>query len=466
MHALIEKVRSTLSTKGLEPEQIQLKHLAPAILCERVLQSTVSLVNVAFLSRVSDQLVSAVSISTQYIQICQTIATAVATGTIVCINQAIGMHNQDRVERMSNVAVFANMALGLLFGMFFLLFSEPFLSIMQISEASLHSAATYMRIVGGAMVMQCLQLVMGNICRSLGMANVPLIINLFVNCLNIIGCALVVFQPIPISCDPAIGVGAANVFSQGCGLILASCMLHRAGIRISPKILRPFPWSDLKLALSIGIPGGITNVAYGSSQLVTTSIITMTGEINVAAKVYVSNIVHYVALIGMACGQAAVIMIGYRIGAGKYDEVMSIRKRVTRIALTSNIICSLLLMLLRYRLLAMFTDNEAILTIASTIMVMDLFVEIGRALNNTLSGALQATGDVLFQMIVNQASSWLVSVGLSYLFGVVMGYGLYGVWVAFAMDEFTRGLILLYRWRSQKWMKKAEKNRKTVAGCA
>lgn len=459
----VKEIRQWLSTRDLEPEQYGLRHLAPAIFMERVLQSTVSLVNVAFLSRISDSVVSAVSISSQYIQICQVIASAVATGTIVCINQAIGMHNQKRVERMSNVAIAANAALGLLFGLFFLLFADPFLSIMQISQDSLNSAAIYMQIVGGAMVFQCLQLVMGNICRSKGMTHVPLMVNLCINAVNILGCALVVYQPFKLPFSPITGVALANVVSQIVGMFFAHAMLLRSGVRIQPKLLKPFPWEDLRLALSIGIPGGITNVAYGSSQLVTTAIIALTGEINVTAKVYVTNIVHYVSLVGIACGTAATILIGYRIGEGKYDEVMKIRRRVTRIALTSNITFSVLLMLVRRQLLGIFTQNETIIAIASTVMLLDVFVEIGRALNNTLTGSLQATGDVIFQLIVNQASAWLVSVGMSYFLGVWCGFGLYGVWIAFALDEATRGLILLYRWNSKRWMARAEKNRMAVA---
>ena len=458
-----KEIRQWFSSKGLEPEELGLRHLVPTMFLERMLQSTVSLVNVAFLSRISDNVVSAVSISSQYIQICQTIATAVATGTIVCINQAIGMHNGERVERMSNVAIASNAVLGLIFGLFFFLFADPFLSIMQISEDSLESAAVYMRIVGGTMVFQCMQLIMGNISRSKGLVKAPLIVNLCINAVNILGCAIVVYCPEILPFNAITGVAVANALSQFIGMMIALCMMNSCGVHIRPSVLKPFPWEDLRLSLSIGIPGGITNVAYGSSQLVSTAIIAMTGEINVAAKVYVTNIVHYVALLGMSCGAAATIMIGYRLGAGKYDEVMELRRRVTRIALISNIACSLLLMTVRRQLIGFFTDNEEIIAIASTVMVLDLFVEIGRALNNTLSGSLQATGDVMFQLVVNQASAWLISVGMSYVLGVYMGFGLYGVWVAFAMDELTRGLILLWRWNSKRWMPRAEKNRMAVA---
>lgn len=41
------------------------------------------------------------------------IASAVATGSIVCINQAIGMHNEKKVMRMANVAIASNVVMEL-----------------------------------------------------------------------------------------------------------------------------------------------------------------------------------------------------------------------------------------------------------------------------------------------------------------------------------------------------------------
>jgi Na+-driven multidrug efflux pump len=44
-----------------------------------------------------------------------------------------------------------------------------------------------------------------------------------------------------------------------------------------------------------------------------------------------------------------------------------------------------------------------------------------------------------------------VAVTLSYLLGITMGLGLIGVWIAFAADEWLRGLLMLWRWRTRKW---------------
>lgn len=463
MRALLQHLHRHSPRSSSDPSTMSLSQLAFPILLENLLRTSVGLVNVAFLSRISDGLVSAVSIANQYISICQIIVTAVATGTMVSINQAIGMRHYERINSLSTVAVAANTVLGLLFGSFFLFFSDIFLSIMEIDQSAFASSLVYLQIVGGGMVFQCVQIVLANLIRSLGKPRLPLIINLVINAVNLLGCALVVFAPELIPVSPACGIALANLTSQIVGLLITITVLGRMHVSISLRYLHPFPWADLKLALTIGIPNGANNIAYGTSQLVTTAIISHTGASMIAAKVYASNLIQYVAQICYAFAQAGIIMIGYRVGAGEFDEAVKLERRVTRIAVISNIVCSLLLMCVRIPLLRMFTQDEQILTIAASIIILDILVEIGRAINNTTAGALQAVGDVVYQLVVNQLSCWIVSVGLSYVFGIVLGWGLHGIWLAFALDETTRSLILLIRWRRKKWLPKAMAHREKVA---
>ena len=449
--------------KAMGPEYIGLGQLALPILLEFILRSTVGLIDVAFLSRLSESAVSAVSVANQYIILCQIIASSVAGGSIVYINQAIGMKNLKRVKKLSSIALFFNMLLGVVFGVLFLFGSKLLLVIMHMEPASMAYASRYMKIVGGLMIFQCVEIVSASLCRSIGHPNAPLIINLVENLVNIIGNYLAIFHYSALGIDPLDGVALATVLSRVAGMALSLFIVYRAGVRFSLKSLSPFPKEDIRLSLSVGIPGGFNNISYSVSQIVSTAIITLLGETMMATKVYVSNIVHYVALIGMAFGSASSILIGYKIGAGEFEEAKKVRALVTKIGLISNITFSLLFMALRFPLLKIFTENETILRIGGMIFFMDLVVEIGRSLNNTVAGALQATGDVTYQLIVNQLSGWLISVAGSYLFGIVFGWGLYGVWLAFALDEMARGLILLIRWRSGKWQARAEIRRKMIA---
>ena len=449
--------------RALGPEHIGLGQLALPILVEYILRSTVGLIDVAFLSRISDGVVSAVSVSSQYIMLCQIIAMSLSAGSIVCINQAIGMKNMDGVDKLASIALAANMALGVLFGLLFLFASDGLLVIMHLEPESMAAASLYMRVVGGLMIFQCVEIVATSLCRSMGHPNAPLVINLVENGVNIVGNYLAIFHSEWLGIDPLAGVAWATVLSRFVGMVMSMVIVGRSGIRFSIRHLHPLPVEDIKLSLSIGVPGGLNNIAYSISQIATTAIISLIGETMMAAKVYVSNIVHYAALVGMAFGSASSIMIGYKVGAGNYKEADEVRALVTRIGLISNIAFSLIFILLRYPLLSFFTQDETILRIGCNLFFLDLAVEIGRSLNNTIAGALQATGDVKYQLIVNQLSGWIVSVGGAYLLGIVFHLNLYGVWIAFALDEMTRGLILLHRWRSGKWKEGAELRRKIIA---
>ncbi|MBM7603887.1 Na+-driven multidrug efflux pump [Metabacillus crassostreae] len=50
---------------------------------------------------------------------------------------------------------------------------------------------------------------------------------------------------------------------------------------------------------------------------------------------------------------------------------------------------------------------------------------------------------------------WGVSVPLAYILGIHLELGLIGIWIAFIVDEWLRGLLMLWRWRQGKWRQMA-----------
>jgi Na+-driven multidrug efflux pump len=41
------------------------------------------------------------------------------------------------------------------------------------------------------------------------------------------------------------------------------------------------------------------------------------------------------------------------------------------------------------------------------------------------------------------------------VFGIVFSWGIIGVWIALASDEWVRGSIMFFRWRGKQWKTKA-----------
>ena len=115
---------------------------------------------------------------------------------------------------------------------------------------------------------------------------------------------------------------------------------------------------------------------------------------------------------------------------------------------------SIVLALSGHSLLSAFTNNQEIIQMGVWVLVVDVFLEIGRTANIFASSTLRATGDTVYPFIVGVIFQWSVAVGLSYFIGIPLGYGLVGMWIGFALDESIRGVILMRRWRSGKWKTK------------
>ena len=69
----------------------------------------------------------------------------------------------------------------------------------------------------------------------------------------------------------------------------------------------------------------------------------------------------------------------------------------------------------------------------------------------TLPNALRAAGDAKYTMMVSLLSVWIVRIGMSYVFGVGLGFGALGVWMAMICDWVVRVLFFTGRFARGKW---------------
>ena len=96
-----------------------------------------------------------------------------------------------------------------------------------------------------------------------------------------------------------------------------------------------------------------------------------------------------------------------------------------------------------------------ILSLLKTITFIEIFLELGRAVNIVLVRGMQASGDTHYPVYISILSMWGVATLLSYMFGIVLGWGLIGVWLAMALDECLRAIIFYIRWKRGGWRGKA-----------
>lgn len=429
-------------------------------LAENILKNSMSTVNVFILGHYSDNAVASVGVASQVINMMVMFFTLISTGATVVISQNLGAKNKRRAADAGMVAIVATSIVGSVLAVLFCINAKWILQALQLEEGLMEDALTYFRIASLSCMTQAPLAAMAAICYSNGRARMSMITMLVMNILNAAGNYLVIFRPFEIPFHGVQGVACMRAASEAAALLLMIIFISKMNLGLDIRRLRPFPTDILKDILKIGIPGGIQSMSYNLSQIVTTAILAVLGAAAISAKIYVQNINIFVFVAGQSLGQATAILIGRYVGAEEWEKAYKLNVRVLKIVLILNGTLGALMVLLRYPLVGLFTESQEILNLAASVILIDFVVEIFRGVNHTEQFSLQAAGDVKFPMALGIISCWCISILFSYILGIRLNMGLYGCWIAFAMDEMFRGCILIKRWRSRKWVGKGVINKK------
>jgi len=441
-------------SKTLDPKKLSLFMVTWPIFIERLLLMLLGNIDVWMLSQYSDDAVAAVGVANQLMGMSTTIFGFVSAGAAIIIAQYIGAKKAEDAKRVSLVALICITIFGLVIGGVFVLFRFPLLRILVSEYYLLSWAGTMVLIVGGFIFTQAILLMCGVILRSHGYTKEMLIVTVTMNIFNAIGNAFVIFGLFGLPVLGVPGVAVVTAISKVIGLVLALYYLNKRvpGIFSSLKRGVKFPFNYVKSILKIGVPAAGESLSFQIYNLVILSLIGTMGTVALTTKIYTRSIGFVMIILTTSMAMGSSIIIGQLMGAKEYDEIYKRGMKYLRYGIISSTVGSALLFIFTGPVMRLFTVNQEIIEMARILFLLGILLEAGRAFNVIfVMGALRATGDVKYPVYVGIIFQWSIGVFLGFIFGVVFGWGLVGLMIAAALDEWVRGIIMLFRWRSRKW---------------
>ena len=432
-----------------------LTKLVVPIFIETLLIMMLGAVDTIMLSQYSDESVAAVGVVNQIVMFAFLIFEVINIGTSVLCSQYLGAKMQKNMVQVVGVALLFNLVIGLLISAILYSGATTLLGWMGLRPELLKYGIGYMQIVGAFAFFQAISFTISASLRSADKAIYPMMVTVLVNIMNIIGNYSLIFGKLGMPALGAEGAAISTSVARGVSMVVLFVILFRKHIpRFPLHYFRPFPWVELKNLLKVGLPSAGENMSYSFSQVVITYFINILGNNALATRTYTVNIVMFVYLFAIAMAQGGAISIGHLVGQKKIRAAYLLGKYVMRLSILVSLVLSCVWAASGHFIFSMLTDNQEIIKMGVTIMMVDIIVEIGRAVNIYATNALRSAGDVNFPFYVGVAVQWTVSVGFSYLFGIYWGWGLVGMWCAFLLDENIRALLFVKRWNSMRWAKK------------
>ena len=426
------------------------------IFFELLLVTIVGNIDTIMLGYYSDEAVGAIGGITQLLNIQNVIFSFINMATAILTAQFLGAKDYKRVKQVISVSLVLNVLLGLILGGIYLFFWESLLQKINLPGELIGIGKYYFQMVGGLCILQGIILSCGAILKSHGRPTETLIINVGVNILNIIGNAFFIFGWLGMPVLGPTGVGISTVISRGIGCVAAFYMMCKyCNFTFKKKYIKPFPFKIVKNILSIGLPTAGENLAWNVGQLMIVAMVNTMGTIIIASRTYLMLISSFTMTLSIALGQGTAIQVGHLVGAGEIKEVYHKCLKSLKIAFIFAFVTTSLVFLFRKPIMSIFTTNPDILKASLKIFPLMILLEMGRVFNIVIINSLHAAGDIKFPMFMGITCVFSVAVLFSYLFGISLGWGLAGIWLANAMDEWIRGLAMYFRWKSKKWQNKS-----------
>lgn len=377
--------------------------------------------------------------------------TVVATGVVVVLTRALGAKDKEAEPKIVGSGLVFNLCLGLILSVILFSIGGILLQLIKTSSNVYDDALSYLRIVSFTFITLSISLTSGAIFRSYGKPLVIMIIAIISNIINVIINYCLIFGNFGFPelgvTGAAIGTLTSNIFSTTCAVI---CLYKILGF--SPRTLQ-FSKEYLNKIFRIGGPIALENFLYNFSQFlimiaVNTVVIAGTTDYSATTRAYVLTIINFIMLFSLSIANANQIIVGYYVGENKLEEAKSFTFRSFRYVLIIVSTCVVVLNIFWRPIMSLFITNEEVLESLNGVFIVVIFLEIGRIFNIVFIAALRAVGDIIFPVVMGIFSMFGIAVSFSFIFAVHLEFGLIGIFMAQALDECFRGVLMLFRWKN------------------
>lgn len=259
---------------------------------------------------------------------------------------------------------------------------------------------------------------------------------------------------------PALGVAGAawaTMFAQAVGFAWLAWQAR-------PHLAAPRgPHAESIRAIArVAGPMSTQGVLEVFSWVVFNTVLVRVGAAHLAAHLIVVRIASISFLPGLALGEAASVLMGQSLGAGRPKRGRTALRLSMALALGIMVSWAALFWTLPGVFLAPFGASPEVELIALDLMRLAAVFQLFDAVAMVSFFALQGAGDSRFTMITSVASAWLIKLPLGAALALG-GLGAAGAWIGLTVELVVLAALGLWRFRTRAWLNAGRKMRAAAA---
>ncbi len=431
-------------------------HLALPAVAENLLVTMVFLSDTLLIGWLKDPTaLAAVSLGGLFLNVANQLFSAVSVAATALVAHAWGARDYARARRVAAQAIVvgivsAGVAIAILWPL-----ANALMLWMGASTRAAVLGAMYMRVILLTSLLGFPMVVLNGIMRGAGDTRTPMNITLIMNVWNVLVAAALIFGLGPV---PAMGLAGAAVATASARLVGGVLALYivlagRSFLHVQLQDVARWDFSLMRQMLRLSMPTAGESVVTRLGFVLFMRIVSGLGEVALAAHQIAVNVESLSFMPGFGLSMASTTLVGQSLGAGDPELAKESIRGCMRISVVVMGALGVIFALFGRQLSALFGSTPEVLAMAGSAVQIGALEQLPIAVQMVLAGSLRGAGDPRTPMYATLFGTLVFRVPIVYLFAVVFGWGLNGVWLGTAVDWTARALLLYYLFRRGAWTK-------------
>ena len=425
------------------------------LLGQQILSISVNIIDSMMVSSAGEAAISGVSLINVLNNFLMCLFTALAAGGAIVISQLLGKKDTDTAKSATNQLILVCFGVAFIVSVLTTVFRYPLLDLIygKTDPEIMKNAHDYFFYLAITYPFLAVSNACYSVFRAMGNTKISLYNSIWVNLVNIIGNAILIYG----FKMGAAGAAIATAFSRIFSAVTMMYRLYDKGnvLYIENLFKTKFDIKLIKNICGIGIPNGIENSMFQFGKLLTQSLIASFPFVQIAANSVANSVVNIQYTAGTAISAAMTAIVGRCIGAEEKQQAKQYTIKLMKMVYAMTIAIAVLTCVFSKQIAHLYhlTGETAGLTV-KLLIFHSIAISTVWPCGFTLPNTFRAASDVRYTMIVSICSMWVFRVFLSYVFGKYMGMGVMGVWYAMICDWTFRSIVFAIRYISGVWLTK------------
>lgn len=430
--------------------------IALPIAIQSIIASSLSLVDNLMVGRLGEAELAAVGIATQIYFVHWMLVFGFTSGVSTYMAQFLGAKDERGMKKTIGIALAVCFSVSVIFFLIAEFFSVYVMRIFTSDELLIRMGADYIKIAAPSLLTVSITVPFQTALRVTKQTHIPLFISIAVFSTNTFLNYCLIFGNFGMPKLGVSGASLATMIARTLEILTVLTVVFVFKNRVAAGLGVYFSWSR-ELFLRVirnAVPTMLNETIWGLGNAMYVAAYARLG-VTAYAAVQVGTVINSLfSMAGFSLGDAALILVGEKLGEGDTKYALELGKKILKTAIVTGIIFGIGLIAVSQKLVPLFDLTEKGREYAIIIIAIDaIFLALVLYNGICVVGLLRAGGDTLFAMLIETGSIWLYAVPMAFATALLFHLPVYLVMFCVKTEEILKCAILTKRVISQKWVK-------------